>query len=121
MRNRVRAERLRARDRRIDDQVAVGHQQRILSLVTLAGPDKWFDEAVPDRRSTVDRNVAGDAEFVRTRLDVPTFLRIDAAGVGKHGVHGPAALFQIRHAETRVEAAGKGKDDVLCRGLGAEG
>jgi hypothetical protein len=38
-------------------------------------------------------------------FDVGALLGIDAAGVGEHGVHGPAALLQVGNAETGVESA----------------
>src|SRR3546814_10258497 len=50
VRDRVGAQVARARQRGVDDQVAVGHQQRILPLVALARPHERLDEAVPDRR-----------------------------------------------------------------------
>jgi hypothetical protein len=36
----ARAQRLRAGERRIDDQVAIRHQQRVLALVALARHDE---------------------------------------------------------------------------------
>src|SRR5690606_31654913 len=52
-----------ALERGIDDQVAVGDQQRVLALVALAGLHERFDEAVPDRLAAVDGDVAGHAQF----------------------------------------------------------
>src|SRR5690606_25669933 len=46
-------------------------------------------------------------------LDGRALFGIDAAGVGEHRVHRPAALLQPRHAEAGVEAAGEGEDDVV--------
>src|SRR5476649_566642 len=57
------AEFIGARDGGVDDQVTIGHQQRILPLIALAGPDEWFDEAVPECRAAVGGDVTGDAQF----------------------------------------------------------
>jgi hypothetical protein len=105
-----------ALERRIDNQIAVGNEQRILALIRLAGPDERLDEAVPDRLPAVDGHVRGDAELLRALFDVFALLGIDAAGVGEHGVHGPAALLEIRHAETGIESTGKREDDVFAHG-----
>src|SRR5690606_21166137 len=86
-------------------------QQRVLALVALASHDEGLDEALPQRRSAVDGDVAGGAQLGSARLDVGAFLGIDAAGVGEDGVHGPAPLAQPGNAEAGVEAAGEGEDD----------
>src|SRR5262249_28031959 len=72
------------------------------------------DEAVPDRLRSVDRAMRCDAELLRALFDVVALLGRNAAGVGEHGVHGVAALLQIRHAEARVESARKREHDVLA-------
>jgi hypothetical protein len=95
----------------IDDQIAIGHQQRILPLIALTRPDEGFDEAVPDRRAAVDGDVRGGLQFRGALLDEGTLLGIDATGVGEDGVHGPAAFLQPGDAEAGVEAAGEGEDD----------
>src|SRR3546814_20984038 len=77
------------------------------SLVAFAGPHERLDEAGPDRRTAVDRDMAGHAQFLRAVLDEGALFSVDTAGIGEHGVHGPAALLQIGHAEAGVEAAGK--------------
>src|SRR5690606_20325898 len=89
----------------------VRDQQRVLALVALAGHDEGRDEALPQRRPAVDGDVAGGAQLGGTGFDVRTLRGVDAAGVGKDGVHGPAALAQPGDAEAGVEAAGEGEDD----------
>jgi hypothetical protein len=109
------------RERGSDDQVAVADQQRILRLVALARTHERLDETGPDRRAPVDGGVRRHAEFGGALLDVRTLLRIHAAGIGEHGVHVPAAFPEVWHAETGVEAAGEGQDDVLAFGIGNRG
>ena len=112
--------------RGVDDQVAVGHQQRVLALVTLARPHERLDEALPDRRATIDGDVAGHAQLGGALLDEGAFFGIHAAGIGEHGMDVPAAFLQVGHAEAGVEAAGEGEDDVFglvhgggfCSGIG---
>src|SRR5207342_1569015 len=108
---------LRTRKRGVDDQVTIRDQQRVLALVALARHDERLDEAVPDRGAAIDGHVRGHAEFGRARFDGRAFFRVDAAGVGEHGVHVPAPFLQVGDAEGSVEAAGEGQHDVLgCHG-----
>src|SRR5690606_998454 len=102
-----------APERGVHDQVAVRHQQRVLALVALAGPHERLDESVPDRRAAVDGDVAGHAELGRALLDELALVGVHAAGVGEHGMHPPAALLQVGHAEAGIQAAGEGEDDVF--------
>jgi hypothetical protein len=95
VRDGARAERVRACERRVDDQVTVGHQQRVLALVALARHHERLDEAFPDRGAAVDGDVRGHAEFRGARFDGRALFRVDAAGVGEHGVDVPAALLQV--------------------------
>src|SRR5262249_48301329 len=113
-REELRAELVAALERFLDDDVAVGHQQRILALVELAGLDQRLDEAVPDRLRCIDRAVRGDAELLGARFDVVALADRYAAGVGEHRVHGVAAFLEVRHAEARVETARKREHDVLA-------
>src|SRR5690606_38024035 len=100
------------------DQVTVRDQQRILALVTLAGPDERLDEAVPDRGTAVDGEVRGHAQLRRPRLDRGAFGRVHAAGVGEHGVHVPALLLEVGNAEGGVQAAAEGQHDIPGRRSG---
>ena len=114
--DRVRAQFGGALQRGLDNQVTVGHQQRVLALVALARPHEWLDETGPDRRAAIHGDVAGYAHFLRAPFDEGALRGIDTAGVGKYGMHGPAVLLQPRHAEAGVEATGKGEDDVFGAG-----
>ncbi len=114
MRNCLGAQFLGPSDGRVDDQIAVGHQQRVLALVGLAGLYERLDEAFPDSRTTVDGDMAGHAQLRCALLDIGALFGINAAGVGKHGMHGPAALLEIRHAEAGVEATGEGENDIFA-------
>ena len=107
------AEFISAAQRGFNDEIAVGNQQRILALVTLARPDKGFHEPRPDGGAAIDCHMAGHAQFRGTRFDEGTLLGVHAAGIGKNRMHGPAAFLQVRHAEAGVEAAGEGEDDVF--------
>src|SRR5690606_1425634 len=86
-----------------------------LALVALSGPHERLDEAVPDRGAAIDGEVRGHAELGGTRLDRRAFGRVHAAGVGEHGMHVPAALLQVGHAERGVQAAAEGEHDVAGR------
>src|SRR5690606_35393117 len=66
----------------------------------------------PQRRATVDGDVAGHAQLGGALLDVGACLGIHAAGVGEHGVHVPALFLQVGHAEAGIQATGKGQEDV---------
>src|SRR6185312_9403796 len=74
-------------------------------------------ETVPDRRTAVHGDVARHARLLRAVLDEGALLGIHTTGVGEHRMHGPAALLEVGHAETGVEAAGEGEDDVFAHGL----
>src|SRR5690242_12860026 len=110
MRDRAGAEFGRALDRGVDDQITVRHQQWILTLIAFAGPHERLDEVVPKRRAPVDRDVRSDAQLPGARLDVRALVLAHATGIGKHGVHLPAAFREVWHAEAGVETAGKGEN-----------
>ena len=110
----LRTEIPRAREGGVDNQITVRDQQRILALVSLAGPDERLDESIPQRRPAVDSDVRCDAELLRALFDERAFLGINATGIGEHGMHGPTLFLQIGHAETGVEAAGEGENDVFA-------
>ena len=110
-----------ALQRGVDNQVAVGDQQRVLALVGLAGHHERLDEAFPDRRATVDGDMAGHAQLGGALFDEITLFGIHAAGVGEHGMHVPAALLQVGHAEGGIQSAGEGQDDVFVAHGGFSG
>ncbi len=103
---------------RLDDQIAIRYEQRILALVALARPDERLDEARPDRGASVHTDVTRGTQLERARLDSRAFPRINPAAVREHGMHRVAAFAQPRNAEAGVEATGEGQDDVLVGNRG---
>src|SRR5699024_6436416 len=102
---------------RFHDQITVGYQQRILPLIPLACPYERLDEVLPQRRTAIDGNVAGHAQFMRAIFDEGTLLGVHATGIGENGMHGPTLFPEPGHTETGIKAAGKGENDIAhCRG-----